>query len=289
VYKRADDKKLYTHRKYIMEEFNKPYTKEHLSITTENDVIHISRKDADIFDTLIDLINNVSPILVAELNDESTDGGSTTFSINSTIIYDLLYKAHDIVYTLVMYAIAKIKDNIDIITNYKTNLSHLFYRGSLYINRHDIDYLEPIIETKMDEPDLSCDLICRQWWILQKLEKIIDDAVGDGDRHEWIHGYLDCSSKLIKQLPQHKRPVSQRFFDDIIDGEKFDDMVERWKTKGGCITGKVFDKIRDEETKAFIASRKTCFDDNKQKEAKKQEIAVLRKRIQELEKEISET
>lgn len=291
VYKRADNERFDDDRKYLIRELNRPYGEVHLSITTENDIIHISREDIGLYDRLIDLINNTSPILVAAINDED-GGGCTTFSIDSDIIYDLLNEANEIVYALAMYAIAKIKDNIDIITNCRTKLSHLFYRGSLCINFDDIDYLEPIIETKMNDPLIlyPCDgvnpereLVHRQWQILQKLEKIIDDAVGDENRHEWIHKHLVSSSKLVKQLPR-KRPIGQRFFDDIIEGEEFDDMVERWRIKGNCTTGKVFDKICAEETKAFLTSRKTHFDD----EQKKEEIAALRKRLQELEKEISD-
>lgn len=279
-------------RKHIIDELDRPRI--NLSITTENDVIHIPREGIGIFDCLINLISNTSPILAASINDENLDGGCTEFSIDSDIIYSLLDEANDIVYTLALYAIAKIKDNIDILTNYKTNLSHLFYRGLLHINHHDINYLEPIIETEMLNPTLyytnyctkhECQIIYRQWWILRKLEKIIDDAVGDGDRHEWIHKHLVSSLKLIKRLPSHKRPIGQGFFDDVIEGEKFGDMVNRWSTKGQGITGKVFDKIRDEETKLFLASRQKYIENVEQKKTKREEIAALRKRLQELEKE----
>ena len=299
VYKRADDKELNASRECIIKELDTNIPCINLCIiTTENNVIHIPQEGVGLYDSLISLINGTSPILAAAMNDEDCDGGITEFSIDSDIIYGLLDEANDIVYALAMYAIAKIKDNIDVITNYRTNLSHLFYRGSLCINYHYIDYLEPIVETKMDNPIIlypldshtnkECELIRRQWWILQKLEKIIDDAVGDRDRHKWIHEHLVSSSKLIKKLPR-KRPVGQRFFDDIIEGEKFDDMVDRWRTKGTGITGKVFDKICDEETKAFLASRKAYTDDVEQKRTKKEEIAALRKRLQELEKEMSDT
>lgn len=295
VYKRADDEELDDNRKDYIEELDNPHI--NLCITTENGVIHIPREDVGVFDSLIDLINNTSPILVADINDENFDGGCTEFSIDSYIIFGLLDKANEIVYTLAMFAIAKIKDNIDVITNYTTNLSHLFYRGSLDINRHDIDYLEPIIVTKMDEPTIlhswrgsnqERELVRRQWWILQKLEKVIDDAVGDrGDRPKWIHEHLVSSSKLVEQIPR-KRPINQGFFDDIIEGEKFDDMVKRWKTEGKGITGKVYDKITAEETKAFITSRNAYLGSIKQKKTKKEEIAALRKRLQELEKEVSD-
>ena len=295
VYKRADNEILNNIRDYLLKELDEPYTNKHLEIIVEGNIIYIPETGCGIFDHLIDLINAASPILAAVINDEYGYGGCSTFSIDTDIIYGLLNGAHERVYAIIMCAIAKIKNNIDVITNYKTNLSHLFYRGFLGINYYDADYLEPIIETKMSDPynlypwdgrpNHERELACRQYWILQKLEKIIDNAIGDRDRHKWIHERLVSSSELIKKLPRN-RPIGQGFFDEIIEGEKFDDMVKRWKTEGRCITGKVCDKIHAEETKAFLASRKAYFDDIEQKKTKKEEIAALRKRLQELEKEI---
>lgn len=311
VYYRAGDKTLKAHRKHLIKKLDKPRTRMGVRITSENDVIHIAREGDDTYDDYIDLINNASTMLAAtfdndyelEIEDEDEFGDKIydydwrIFSMDIHIIYGLLGEANERMYLLVMYAIAKIKDNIDTITNYRTNLSHLFYRGSLRINYYDADYLEPIIETKMDNPtDERCWRLCyseqddrvinHQWWILQKLEKIIDDAVGVGDRHEWIHEHLVSSSKLVEQLPR-KRSSCREYFDDVIEGEKLDDMVSRWRNKGKYKPGKVLDKICAEETKAFLASRKTHIA-KEQKKTKEEEIAALRKRLEELEKEITD-